>query len=80
MTPTLGGVRNPGTVSPAMQRRLLRAQQKAQRAKDAATAAEAELRAVIREAAVPPGSSRAVAEVLGVSHMTVQRIMKPPAE
>lgn len=80
MTPTLGGVRNPGTVSPELQRKLLRAQQKAQRTQATADKAEAELREVIREAAVPPGSSRAVAEVLGVSHMTVQRIMKSPAE
>lgn len=74
MTSTLGGVTKPGHVTPAMQRKLLRAKKKAD---DAA----AEYRALVREAVDEPESStRAVAKALGITHPKVQRLIKPTAE
>ena len=75
MTSRLGVVtRPPGQVSPATQRKLLRAQK-------AAEDADAAYRAAVREAVDEPGSStRAVAKALGISHPKVQRLIKPAAD
>jgi transcriptional regulator with PAS, ATPase and Fis domain len=56
-----------------MQRKLLSAQK-------AAAEADAAYRAVIREALDDTGSTRTVADVLGISHAKVQRLTKPPSE
>ncbi|WP_137843868.1 hypothetical protein [Microbacterium sp. 2FI] len=63
----------PGHVTPAMQRKLLRAQK-------AAKDADAAYRALIREALDQGASTRVVGEALSISHSKVQRLTKPPTD